>query len=238
MNFNEIKQRICTEKTHDWDSLTNLVALLRSDIGCPWDRAQDHQSIRENLIEETYEVVEGIDNGNSATLREELGDLILQVVFHARIEEEQGRFSINDVIGDICDKLIRRHPHIFTESDKLLCHDGEIIYDWEEIKAAEKSGEVQVEKSPYAIPPALPALMKAHKLQKKYRRITGENVAVESQVRRDIDEVMSAVRGDITEETSRAAGDMLLGLAALLYSRGIDCEKELSHSISRFIGEK
>lgn len=238
MNFEEIKHRLCTEKTHDWSSLTQLVALLRSEIGCPWDRAQDHQSIRENLIEETYEVVEGIDDNDSATLREELGDLILQAVFHARIEEEQGNFNMDDVIGDICDKLIRRHPHIFTDSDKLLRRDGEIIYDWEEIKAAEKGGKAHAEKSPYAIPPALPALMKTDKLRKKHRRITGEDVADKSQVRQEINEVMDALHGDITDETASAAGDMLLGLAALLYDRGIDCEKELSNSILRFIGEK
>lgn len=238
MNFKEIKHRLCTEKTHDWGSLTQLVALLRSEIGCPWDRAQDHRSIRENLIEETYEVVEGIDNNDSATLREELGDLILQAVFHARIEEEQGNFNMDDVLGDICDKLIRRHPHIFTDSDKLLRRDGEIIYDWEEIKAAEKGREDQTEKSLYSIPPALPALMKTDKLRKKHRRITGGDIADISQVRREINEVMDALDGDITDETTCAAGDMLLGLAALLYSRGIDCEKELSHSILRFIGEK
>jgi tetrapyrrole methylase family protein/MazG family protein len=237
MNFEEIKHRLSTENNHDFSSLVDIVALLRSDIGCPWDRAQDHHSIRENLIEEAYEVVEGIDNDDPASLREELGDLMLQAVFHARIEEENGAFDMNDVIGDICDKLIRRHPHIFTDSDKLIRRDGEIIYDWDEIKAAEKSGAAAEKVSPYSIPPSLPALMKSDKIQSKHRRLSGKDFASFAQVRREFDIVMSAVEsdGDISEEISTAAGDMLRDLSAYLCSRGIKCEKELSDSISRFI---
>lgn len=116
--------------------LISIMALLRGEGGCPWDREQDHLTIRKNLIEEAYEVVEAIDAGDPEMLREELGDLLLQVVFHSRISEEEGDFSIEEVADGICRKLIHRHPHIF--SDVVVKDSGEVLENWDAIKKQEK----------------------------------------------------------------------------------------------------
>ena len=125
MTTDEKIRYLLEKKSYGFDDLVLLVEVLRSDKGCPWDREQDHKSIRKDLIEETYEVVEAIDTENPTLLREELGDVLLQVVFHAQIEREVERFTMDDVANDICVKLIHRHPHVFGEfsadtSDKVL----------------------------------------------------------------------------------------------------------------------
>jgi len=152
------------EEKHDFASLVDIMKILRSENGCPWDREQDHKSIRANFIEETYEVVEAIDNQDSALLREELGDVLLQVIFHARISEEDGEFSINVVIHDICAKLIHRHPHIFgnVQADT----SDVVLENWEKIKKEEKQ-RVGLSGTLQSIPPSLPALMRAQKVVKK-----------------------------------------------------------------------
>jgi len=152
------------EEQHDFHSLTSIMELLRSENGCPWDREQDHKSIRANLIEETYEAVEAIDNDDAALLREELGDVLLQVVFHARMSEEAGEFSMADVTHDICAKLIHRHPHIFGEVH--VNSSDEVLDNWEKIKTEEKN-RVGLSGTMEAVPPSLPALMRAQKLVKK-----------------------------------------------------------------------
>ena len=125
MTTDEKIRYLLEKKSYGFDDLVLLVEVLRSDKGCPWDREQDHKSIRKDLIEETYEVVEAIDTENPTLLREELGDVLLQVVFHAQIEREVERFTMDDVANDICVKLIHRHPHVVGEvsadtSDKVL----------------------------------------------------------------------------------------------------------------------
>lgn len=110
------KSELLKENKHDFNSLVSVMAALRSEGGCPWDIEQTHSSVRKCLIEETYEVIEAIDKHDPALLREELGDLMFQVVFHARIEDEEGRFNIDDVVHDITHKMITRHPHVFAET--------------------------------------------------------------------------------------------------------------------------
>ena len=119
---------------YEMDDLLHIMEILRGPDGCPWDREQTHESIRGNLIEETYEAVEAIDRKDTALLREELGDVLLQVVFHSRMEEEQGSFQFGDVVHDICQKLIIRHPHIF--GDVQVSGTGEVLENWEAIKNA------------------------------------------------------------------------------------------------------
>ncbi|MES2569044.1 MAG: nucleoside triphosphate pyrophosphohydrolase, partial [Verrucomicrobiota bacterium] len=154
------------------DSLTitqlrEIVARLRAPDGCPWDREQTHTSLRTGVIEEAYEVVEAINNSDDANLREELGDLLLQVVFHAQIAEEEGRFDFDAVAHDISEKLIRRHPHVFGED---RCADSaEVLVRWEELKRAEKGNR---QKSVLDdVSNGLPALMRAEKIQKKAARV-------------------------------------------------------------------
>ena len=122
------RERYCFE------DLVDIVEILRSDGGCPWDREQDHKSIRKDFIEETYEVIEAIDTENPELLREELGDVMLQVVFHTQIEREVGRFDIDDVSNDICAKLIHRHPHVF--GDLKLDNSADVLDNWDKIKGS------------------------------------------------------------------------------------------------------
>lgn len=158
------KEILVNEKKHDFDSLVSLTAALREPGGCPWDREQTHKSVRGCLIEETYEVVEGIDKDDKALLCEELGDLLFQVLFHARIEEEQGNFDIGDVIDGITEKMINRHPHVF--GSVKVSGTGEVLDNWDAIKKEEKSLESDADQL-RRVPPYLPALMRAQKIQKK-----------------------------------------------------------------------
>ncbi|MBR4013377.1 MAG: MazG family protein, partial [Clostridia bacterium] len=151
----KIKELLARERYH-FDDLVTVVEVLRSEVGCPWDREQNHKSIRKDFIEETYEVIEAIDTDNPELLREELGDVMLQVVFHARIEEEQESFNIDDVANDICVKLIHRHPHVFGE---VIAETSEkVLSNWEKIKSEEKERRTVTDKL-RSIPPMLPALM-------------------------------------------------------------------------------
>ena len=136
MDAKEVKKEILSTERHDMDSLLRIMACLRGEEGCPWDRAQTHKTIRGDLIEETYEVVEAIDNDDPVLLREELGDLLLQIVFHARIEEEAGRFGFSDVVREICEKLIRRHPHVFGEVK--ADNEESALASWDAAKKVEK----------------------------------------------------------------------------------------------------
>ena len=132
MNNSEIKNRLLTEEHHDFKSLCLLVSLLRSEDGCPWDRVQTHTSIRKDFIEETYEVIEAIDNDDPVLMCEELGDVMLQTVFHADIEREAGRFTVEDVLDGITDKLIHRHPHVF--GDVKADTSEKVLDNWDEDK--------------------------------------------------------------------------------------------------------
>lgn len=147
--------------------LVEIMAKLRGDQGCPWDREQNHQSLKPCVIEETYEVVEAIDSGRPDKLCEELGDLLLQIVFHAQLAEEAGLFKIEDVIGGITEKLIRRHPHVFGDL-KVTSVSG-VIENWEKIKKSEMPGERKSVLD--GVPKDLPALMKAEKLQSKAAKV-------------------------------------------------------------------
>ena len=147
--------------------LVEIMALLRSPEGCPWDRAQDHASIRRNFIEEVYETVDAIDQQDDAGLREELGDVMMQVVFHAQIARENGRFTIDDVTDEVCKKLIHRHPHIFAG---VSAHTSEeVIRNWDAIKRQEK-GQKNTAQTMEQIPHSLPALMYAEKMQSRAQK--------------------------------------------------------------------
>lgn len=144
--------------------LTHIIEILRSEDGCPWDRKQTHKSIRRNFIEETYEVVEAIDNEDRELLLEELGDVLLQVVFHSRIEEEQQSFNFDDVCNGICQKLILRHPHVF--SDVEAKDTEEVLKNWEQIKMKSKNQSSPTE-AMESVARSLPALIRSEKVQKK-----------------------------------------------------------------------
>lgn len=163
----ELKNKLKNEQKHSFESLRELVEVLRSEGGCPWDREQTHASIRADIIEETYEVIEAIDNSDPVLLREELGDVMFQVMFHSRIEEEDGRFTVEDVIHDICEKMIVRHPHVFGTVE--VSGTGEVLDNWDKIKTEEKSRKT-ARQAMEAVPKQLPTLMRVQKIAKKARK--------------------------------------------------------------------
>ncbi|MBE6713226.1 MAG: MazG family protein [Ruminococcaceae bacterium] len=159
-----MEKREFAEKKHfDFSDLMELVALLRAPDGCPWDREQTHESIRNNFVEEAYEVCEGIDTKNDKLLCEELGDVLLQIVFHTSIASEEKRFEMSDVTDGICRKMIRRHPHIFSEKE---ISEKDIQKNWDEIKKQEK-GERTLADTLARVSSALPALKRAEKFVEK-----------------------------------------------------------------------
>ena len=156
------------KERYQFEDLLKIMEILRSENGCMWDRAQDHHSIRRNFIEETYEVCEAIDNEDVDLLREELGDVLLQVVFHTRIEEEKGTFNIDDVADGICKKLIYRHPHIFGSVD--VASTEEILNNWDALKKVEK-GQKSTTDTLNSVARSLPALIRAEKVQYKVAKV-------------------------------------------------------------------
>ena len=164
MDIKNTINELLAKKKYNFDDLVTVMKVLRSEEGCMWDREQTHESIRNNFIEETYEVIEAIDTSDTKLLREELGDVLLQIVFHAEMESEKGVFTIDDVANDICAKLIHRHPHIFA--DVSVSSTADVLANWEAIKSKEKSRTTLTSKL-RSIPPMLPALMRAEKVGKK-----------------------------------------------------------------------
>ena len=154
-----------TEKSrYGFDDLIEIVRILRAPGGCPWDREQTHQSIRANFIEETYEAVEAIDNSDPELLREELGDVLLQVALHSEMESEAGRFDMNDVVDEVCKKLIIRHPHVF--GDKNAQNADDALSNWDAVKRKTKSQTTDTE-AIQSVSKALPSLMRSEKIQRK-----------------------------------------------------------------------
>ena len=153
---------------YDVNSLRKLISLLRGENGCPWDKVQTHESIRRNLLEEAYEAAEAIDEGSTEHLLEELGDVLMQVVFHADMEEKLGHFDLDDVADGVCKKLILRHPHVF--GDVSVQNSDEVLSNWEDIKRAEKKQDT-VADSLEAVAKSLPSLWRAEKIQKKAAKV-------------------------------------------------------------------
>lgn len=210
------------DKRYTINDLIGIMVKLRSENGCPWDREQTHKSIRSNLIEETYEVIEAIDNDDYALMREELGDLLLQIVFHSRMAEENRAFDFNDVCNDICVKLIERHPHIFS-SVKVNGTD-DVLKNWDAIKQKTK-GRTTTKEVLEGVSKALPSLMRAQKLAHKAAKAGNPIISDSGEAERISDD----------ESAEKALGDKLLHLAAEADMLGIDAEEALYGACERFI---
>lgn len=211
------------------DRLRAIVAALRGPGGCPWDQEQTHASIRSGLIEEAYEVIDAIDARDDENLREELGDLLLQVVFHSQIATEEGRFDLDAVAHEHCEKLIRRHPHVF--GDQTAADSTEVLKKWEEIKRAEKAG--QRDSLLDGISGSLPALSRAQKTQKKAAKVGfdwSEAAPVFAKVREELAEIESAPPDKIEEEV----GDLLFSVVNLARKLHIDAESALHGATRKF----
>lgn len=215
------------------DRLQEIVARLRAPDGCPWDREQTHQSLRSALIEETYEVVDAINRSDDANLREELGDLLLHVIFHSQLAEERGVFDFEQVAGDICEKLVRRHPHVF--GDQLASDTEEVLKQWEQIKRAEKGADASMIDGRDS---ALPALMRAQNVQKKAARVGfdwPDTTGVLEKLDEEIREVREAVETGNAPDIEEEIGDLLFTVVNLARKFKVDAESALSASTSKFI---
>ncbi|MBO5939469.1 MAG: nucleoside triphosphate pyrophosphohydrolase [Clostridia bacterium] len=224
---------LISKKQYDFEDLVVLVEVLRSEDGCPWDREQDHHSIRKDLIEETYEVIEAIDTDDPVLLREELGDLLLQVIFHAEIETEQNSFDIHDVANDVCTKLIHRHPHVFGEVQADT--SAQVLANWEVIKSAEKE-RITVTDKLRAIPPMFPALMRAQKVGKKASCFDFSDAEeVLKKIEEELSELRKAMNADDRENMQEELGDLLLSVTSLARHLHIDSEEALVRATDKFI---
>ena len=221
------------ETPYTYEDLITVVELLRSEGGCPWDMEQTHKSIRNDFIEETYEVIEAIDTEDPVLLREELGDVLLQVVFHARIEEEQDVFGMPEVANDICAKLIHRHPHVFGTVE--VEDSAEVLRNWEAIKGEEKQ-RITMTDQLRAIPPMYPALMRAQKVGKKAACFDFETTeAVYDKLDEEIAEVKAAAASGDADAVAEELGDLLLTVTSLARKLGVKSEEALFHATNKFI---
>lgn len=217
------------------EDLRQIMVLLRSENGCPWDREQTHQSIRKNFLEETYEVLEAIDQEDVELLKEELGDVLLQVIFHARMEEENNHFSFDDVVTGICEKLIVRHPHVF--SDVKADTSDEVLKNWDAIKKETKHQESFTE-TLENVPKVLPALMRAEKVQHRASRagLDFDNAdQALSALEDEIGELFDAMEDGNLTNIDEEIGDVLFSCVNLARFFQLDSEKSLTKATEKFI---
>lgn len=223
------------KERYNFNDLIELMALLRSDNGCPWDREQTHETLKKYLIEEVYEVLEVIDSGDKKKMCEELGDLLLQIVFHAKIASEEKSFDINDVITGLCKKMIDRHPHIFGE---VIAETSEQVLDnWEAIKKKEKKLVYHTDVL-RDIPNNLPALMRSYKVQQKAASVGfdwDDVKCVFDKIDEEIGELKEAYKSGDDEKINEELGDALFAVVNLSRFVRIHPELALTNTINKFI---
>ena len=227
-NFN-FKER------YDVNDLIDIVKILRSPGGCPWDIEQDHKSIRRDFLEETYEVIEAINKEDRDGLLEELGDVLLQVVFHAQIEREKNSFDLNDVADGVCKKMIERHPHVFGNVNAETSE--QVLENWDVIKKQTKQQKSQTE-SMLSIPREFPALMRADKVQKKAAKVGFDWDSVEGafdKVSEELEELKEAVTMGVVENANEELGDLLFSVVNVSRFISVDSEEALTKATDKFI---
>jgi tetrapyrrole methylase family protein / MazG family protein len=214
------------------DQLIGIIARLRAPGGCPWDREQTHRSILSCLLDETYEFFEAVEEGNVEGMREELGDLLLQVVLHAQMAKEEGAFAIDDVAREISEKLIRRHPHVF--GDVSVASSKEVLKNWETIKRGEKQHRKYIVDG---IPDALPALFRAEKMQRRVARVGFDWADMEpvlDKVEEEFAEFRKAIRAKDPDNAQEELGDILFALVNVGRHANICAEDALRATVKKF----
>ena len=222
------------KEKYGFNDLVDIMKILRSPDGCPWDRVQTHESIRQDFIEETYEAIEAIDTNDTELLREELGDVMLQVVFHSVMEEEKGSFDISDVCDEVCKKLIIRHPHVF--SDTIADTPEEVLKNWDKIKMNTKSQKSQSEVLA-SVSKALPALMYSQKIQKKAAKVGFDFENTEdtlNKVEEELSELKTAIKNNDEENMSEELGDLLFSVVNVARFINVNSEKALYDATLKF----
>jgi MazG family protein len=238
-----------TAGTH-FDRLLDIMRMLRAPGGCPWDREQTLASLRPFVLEETYEVLEAIESGSAAALREELGDYLYEAVFLAQISEESGSFSITDAIDAICDKLVRRHPHVFArEQGDQTITTGQVIERWETMKAKERAGAApeldgnagaRPKTTLSGVPKTLPALLRAYEISARAAAVGFDwerSADVLDKIEEEVAEVRQEVESGATGHLSRAEeemGDLLFAIANLSRKLGVEPEAALRRANEKF----
>jgi len=219
----------------EFDKLVELFERLRAPGGCPWDARQTHKSISRCVVEEAYELVDAIDTDDVSHLREELGDVLLQVLFHSTIAKDLGEFTIQDVINDLADKLIYRHPHVF--GNESVSDSQEVIRNWERLKSREE-GKKDRASILDGIPEALPELLKARKIQSAASRVGfdwQDPRGAADKVTEEAGELLGAMERKDVEEITDEIGDLLFSIVNLARFAGVDPESALRRANRKFI---
>jgi len=219
------KQEKCA---YPLDPIVEVMAVLRGENGCPWDREQNHQSLKKYLVEETYEVLDAIDEGDAAKFCDELGDLLLQIVFHAQMASEAGQFTVNDVVQAVTQKMIRRHPHVFADGEAE--NSAQVLRKWEEIKAGEG------EKPLLDAPRYLPGLQLAQKIQAKAARVGFDWPDVTGAWEK-VDEEMAELKQAVQsgEGVQDELGDLLFAVVNVSRFLQVDAEEAMRGTVDKFI---
>lgn len=220
---------------YNMQDLIDIMRILRAPGGCPWDAEQTHESIKKNLIEETYEAVEAINKGDNELLCEELGDLLMQIVFHAQMESEKGEFGFDEVVDGVCKKLIVRHPHVF--GDVTVSSVDDVLTNWDDIKKKTK-GQKTVTESMFSVPRELPALMRATKLQKKAADIGFDWDDVGGaldKLEEEIAELREAIANNDSENACEELGDVLFSAVNVSRFIKVDAEEALTSASDKFL---
>ena len=220
------------EELGTFQTLVDIVAKLRAPGGCPWDREQTHDSLKRNLLEESYEVIEAIDQGNPAILSEELGDLMVQIAFHADIAQEAGDFQLEDVLRNINSKLVRRHPHVFADGHAEDAR--EVERNWEQIKAAERQAKGEKKSPVEGIPADLPALAYAQLMQDRVGKAGFEWDDISGVLDKLVEEVAELKAAFTQEEKEHELGDILFTIVNLTRWTGAHAEDVLRQANQRF----
>jgi tetrapyrrole methylase family protein/MazG family protein len=222
-------------QNNPFQRLVELMATLRGPDGCPWDRKQTPESLKPFLVEECYEVVDAIEEGVPAKVRDELGDLLFQIIFHARIAEEAGQFTMDDVITAIHEKMTRRHPHVF--GDDKLSTDKEVLSKWEEIKRKEKGHEHR-KSILEGVPKELPSLLRAHRLQERAARVGFDWAHLNDALPKldeEIVEFKDSLKSEDAGKIEDELGDVFFMLVNISRFLGVNPEDALRKTISKFI---
>ena len=226
------------KRRYDWEDFLRIMRLLRSHGGCPWDAEQTHQSIRRNFLEETYEALDALDRDDPVDMCEELGDVLMQVVFHATIEEERGRFTMADVVDGVAQKMVYRHPHVFGTVH--VDNSDQVLVNWEKLKRTEK-GQASTADAIEAVPHTLPALWRAEKVQKKAAKAGfdwDDPLRALDKLEEEVRELRAAMESGKAPEDPHGLreelGDVLFMAAKIGQMTGTDPEDALHRSCDKF----